>query len=112
MSDDRNDGASIWATTTLGVLIAINLLNYLDRYVLSAVLPYVSAEFGLADRQSGLLGGMFMITYMLASPFAGYLGDRAVRKYVIAGGIFLWSLATIATASCCVRPPVDGATPR
>ena len=48
MNDARNDGASTWATATLGVLIAINLLNYLDRYVLSAVLPYVSDEFGLA----------------------------------------------------------------
>ncbi len=31
---------------------------------------------------------------MLASPLGGYLGDRMPRKYLVAGGVLLWSLAT------------------
>ncbi len=84
-----------FVTAALVVLTAINVLNYVDRYVLSAVLPWIEADFGLTDRQSGLLGSMFMLTYLLASPLSGYLGDRITRKYLVAGGVFLWSLATI-----------------
>ena len=83
------------AHTVLTVLALINLLNYLDRYVLSAVLPWVEASFALSDRESGLLGSVFMLVHLAASPFAGYLGDRRPRKYLVAIGVLLWSLATI-----------------
>ena len=42
-----------WAI--LLVLTAINFLNYLDRYVLSAVLEPIRLEFDLADRRLGFL---------------------------------------------------------
>lgn len=83
------------AYAVLSVLALINLLNYLDRYVLSAVLPWIETSFALSDGQSGLLGSVFMLVHLSASPFAGYLGDRRRRKYLVAGGVFLWSLATI-----------------
>jgi MFS family permease len=82
-------------TTTLAVLTAINLLNYLDRNVLSAVLPSVKGDFVLTDGQGGLLGSMFLVTYLLASPLSGHLGDRWPRKYIVAGGVLVWSLATM-----------------
>jgi MFS family permease len=77
------------------VLAVINLLNYLDRYVLSAVLPWIDADFSLSDNESGLLGSVFMLVHLSAAPFAGYLGDRRQRKYIVAGSVFLWSLATV-----------------
>jgi MFS family permease len=83
------------ATAALTVLTLVNLLNYLDRYVLSAVLPLVEKSFDLNDSQSGFLGSLFILVYLAASPFAGYLGDRRARKYLVAGGVFVWSLATI-----------------
>jgi MFS transporter, Spinster family, sphingosine-1-phosphate transporter len=79
----------------LAVLAAINLLNYLDRFIMSAVLPWVDDAFTLSDRQSGLLGSVFMIVHLAASPFAGYLGDRRPRRFLVAGGVALWSLATL-----------------
>jgi MFS family permease len=83
------------ATVALVVLTLVNLLNYLDRYVLSAILPLVEESFDLNDSQSGFLGSLFILVYLAASPFAGYLGDRRARKYLVSGGVFLWSLATI-----------------
>ena len=83
------------ASSALAILTAVNLLNYLDRYVLSAVLPWIESSFLLTDSQSGFLGSMFMLLYLMGSPFAGYFGDRRSRKYLVAGGVFLWSLATI-----------------
>jgi MFS family permease len=83
------------AMSILVVLSAINFVNYLDRYVLSAVLVPLSDELGIGDVQGGLLGTAFMVVYMVAAPLGGYLGDRGSRKILVAGGVALWSLATI-----------------
>src|SRR5438045_5762611 len=38
-----------------------------------------------------------MIGYFATAPFFGYLGDRISRKWLIAMGIFVWSLGTVLT---------------
>lgn len=81
----------------LGLLGVINFVNYLDRYVVAGVLAKVEAAFSLTHEQAGLLGGIFMAVYMLASPLAGYLGDRVQRRLLVAASVFLWSLATVAS---------------
>ncbi len=91
------DGLRSRAWVILCVLTAINFLNYIDQMLLSAVLEKIKLEFTLTDTQGGLLGSLFVITYTLASPL-GYLGDRVRRKTIIACGVFLWSLATIAAS--------------
>lgn len=84
-----------YATAVLVVLTAINFLNYIDRYVLAAVLESVRLDFGLTDADAGLLGLMFIVVYTLVSPFTGWLGDRSRRTYLVAGGVALWSIATV-----------------
>jgi MFS transporter, Spinster family, sphingosine-1-phosphate transporter len=37
----------------------------------------------------------FVISYMICAPVFGYLGDRYNRKFIMAFGVFLWSLTTI-----------------
>jgi MFS transporter, Spinster family, sphingosine-1-phosphate transporter len=82
---------------TLAILTGLNLFNYFDRYVLSAVLPSVQRDLGISDGQAGRLATAFMIGYFLTSPIFGYLGDRTSRKWLIAAGIFVWSLGTVLT---------------
>ena len=83
------------AMAILLVLTAINFLNYLDRYVLSAVLDPLSTELAIDDDAAGLLGTVFMVVYLLASPFAGQWGDRISRHRIAAAGVAMWSLATV-----------------
>lgn len=83
--------AALWA---LGVLTAINLLNYLDRYVVSAIASPLKDAMGLTDTQLGWLMPAFMLVYMVAAPAFGSWGDRGSRTRPIALGIFVWSLAT------------------
>ena len=87
--------ASPRAPFGLTVLSLINFFNYLDRYIVAGVVPLVEAELRIDHEQAGLLASMFMIVYMLASPIGGYLGDRVQRRFLVAGGVFIWSLATI-----------------
>ena len=81
----------------LAILTGLNLFNYLDRYVLSAVLTPLQEELAINDGQAGRLVTAFMIGYFVTSPIFGWLGDRFPRKWLIAAGIFVWSLGTILT---------------
>lgn len=83
------------ALLALGVLTLINLLNYLDRYVLAAIAPDVKAQFALSDTAVAWLQSAFMLVYMVTAPVFGALGDRGSRTRPIAIGVFLWSLATV-----------------
>ena len=84
--------AALWA---LGVLTAINLINYLDRYVVSAIVPDLKRAMALSDTQLGWLVPAFMLVYMLAAPAFGTWGDRGSRTRPIALGVLVWSLATV-----------------
>jgi MFS family permease len=82
---------------TLFLLTGLNLFNYFDRQVLSAVLPSLQRDLQISDGSAGRLATAFMIGYFLTSPVFGYLGDRTSRKWLIAAGIFIWSLGTVLT---------------
>ncbi len=81
----------------LGLLFTINLVNYLDRQVLYALLPLIKVDLQLSDAQLGALASAFMLVYMCAAPFVGYLADRSSRKNWISAGIAIWSVATFAS---------------
>jgi MFS family permease len=86
-----------YARYALAVMVGINFLNYLDRYVPTAVSPILQKEFRINDFQVGLLASAFLVVYaVFALPF-GYWADRAVRKTVIGVGVTIWSLATLLT---------------
>ncbi|HVC45703.1 MAG TPA: MFS transporter [Terracidiphilus sp.] len=86
------------ALGTFLLLLGLNLLNYIDRYILPGAQPLIQREFHATDQQMGLLTTALFVTYMLVAPLTGWLGDRFPRKPLILGGAILWSLATLATA--------------
>jgi MFS transporter, Spinster family, sphingosine-1-phosphate transporter len=84
------------ARSGLAALTLVNLLNYLDRYVIAALLPDLErAHMGLTRFRLGMLMTGFLVVYMcFAFLLFGPLGDRRSRPRVIAVGVLLWSLAT------------------
>jgi MFS family permease len=68
------------AVGTVALLLALNLLNYIDRYILSGEVSPIQHEFHATDQQMGALGTAFFFVYMFAAPATGWL----------------WSLATLA----------------
>ncbi len=92
---ERKPGAGV----ALGLLLAINLFNYIDRQVLAAVEPEIRDTFFLpndpnAMATTGLLGTAFLVTYMLSAPALGWLADRFSRWLIIGLAVLLWSLAS------------------
>ena len=79
----------------LALFLAVNLLNYIDRQVLYAVFPLVKESLQISDTSLGLLGSVFMVVYMCAAPLFGWLGDRGRKVRLAAGGLGIWSLATM-----------------
>src|SRR5262245_50886075 len=89
------------ARLALALLLAINLFNYIDRYVLSAVLTKLQLDASLFDPSDpwlklklGWLSTAFFVSYMLFSPVFGRLGDKRSRWALVGIGVIVWSLAT------------------
>jgi len=80
----------------LSIVTLLNFVNYIDRFILAAVLPRVKSELVLTDFQLGLLANAFLVAYFVTSPAFGVLGDRMSRPRLIAAGVSAWSLATAA----------------
>jgi MFS family permease len=82
----------------LALLTALNLLNYLDRYVLSAVVAPIEHDLSLSHSVAGLLPTIFLVGYFATSPLFGHWGDRPGgwgRRVPIALGVAVWSAATV-----------------
>ncbi len=86
------------STRLLILLTGINLLNYLDRLVVSAVIEPLGRDLGFTDTQRGWVTGIFLISYMLMAPVFGVLAQRLHRPRLVAFGVALWSLATAGAA--------------
>ena len=86
------------ALGTFLLLLCLNLLNYVDRYILPGEVSLIQREFHSTDQQMGALTTALFITYMLVAPLTGWLGDRFSRKPLIIFGAVLWSIATLTTA--------------
>jgi len=81
----------------LAVVTLLNFLNYIDRYIIAAVLPRMQSDLGLTNTQAGFLATAFLVAYFLTSPIFGVLGDRLSRTRLMAIGVGAWSAATAAT---------------
>lgn len=86
-----------YAWYVLGVMFAINFLNYLDRYILPAAASSIQKEFSINDSQLGALASAFLLVYSLTILPMGFWSDRGVRKNVIGTCVAVWSLATLFT---------------
>jgi predicted MFS family arabinose efflux permease len=93
-----DSGVAKGAWLALGLLTAMNFVNYLDRYILPAVQEQVKSEFHLSDGQMGSLTFYFFVAYVCASPVTGWLGDRFPRKYMIVGCALIIAAMNFLTA--------------
>ena len=82
------------ARFAFSILFLVNILNYADRYVLSAILPSIKHEFHLTDFNGGLLISAFLIVYALSALPLGIWADRSIRKNIVAVCVGIWSVAT------------------
>ncbi|WP_158746233.1 MFS transporter [Acidisphaera sp. L21] len=90
----RRKGSN-WLTVSLCMLAYI--FSYIDRLVLSLLVGPIRADLAISDTAFGLLTGLaFALFYATLGLPIATLSDRVSRPLVIAWGIVLWSVATMA----------------
>ncbi|WP_300668190.1 MFS transporter [Desulfoluna sp.] len=87
------------AWSILLTLVTLNVFNYADRSILSIAIEAIKIDLGFSDTQMGALQTVLYIGVGLITLPAGVLVDRWSRKKALALMGFLWSLATVGTAS-------------
>jgi len=82
----------------LGVLFTVYIVNFIDRQVLSVFIGPIKAEFGVSDTAMGFLVGFsFSLFYSIAGIPIARWADRGNRTIIVAVGLGLWSLMTVAS---------------
>ncbi|CAJ0588776.1 unnamed protein product [Cylicocyclus nassatus] len=88
---EKNSGSIL----QMSILIAVNLLDYIDKFTLAGVLSDVQAFYGINDALGGLLQTVYIVCAMIISPVWGFLGDRYNRKYLMTGCLVLWTCTVL-----------------
>jgi len=81
----------------LGGLFVIDLVVFMDRASLAVLLPRIEEVFALTDATAGMLAAAFTVGYCATLPLVGWLCDRYRRTYVLAAGVGVWSVTSLAT---------------
>ncbi|MBO6505921.1 MAG: MFS transporter [Kordiimonadaceae bacterium] len=99
-SDGQSEGypSAAYGWYVVVLLTIAYIFSYIDRQVLSLLVTPLKEDFGLSDTQMGVLAGLaFAIFYATMGLPLGWLADRKPRKFIVAAGAIVWSLATMAS---------------
>jgi MFS family permease len=89
-------GAYAWYA--LFVLVLVYVVNFIDRQILSILVPEIKRDLGVSDAQIGFLyGTAFAVFYALFGIPLGRLADSWYRGRLMAMGLALWSSMTAAS---------------
>ncbi|MCE5345290.1 MAG: MFS transporter [Bacteroidales bacterium] len=86
------------AWLVVALLFFIGALNYLDRIMITTMRSSIIEAMPMSDAQFGLLTSVFLWTYGMLSPFAGFLADKFKRSRIVLLSLLVWSTVTWMTA--------------
>ncbi len=86
-----------WAI--LALISAMFFITFLDKAVISATAPLISAEFKIDKASMGTIFSAFVLAAAIGQIPAGWLTDRIGPRRTLTACVSLWSLATLLTAA-------------
>jgi MFS transporter, Spinster family, sphingosine-1-phosphate transporter len=92
----------------VGLLVAAGGMNYADRTAITSVFPLLKSDLGVTDLGLGAIGSLFLWSYGLSSPLAGYIGDRVNRRSLVVWSLSAWSLVILASGFVTAAPQLYG----
>ena len=99
-SPSESDKITMSHYILLGMLTLLNVLNIVDRQLLSSFANFIVPDLNLTNSQFGLLTGlMFMVFYSFMALIMGALADIYNRPRLISAAVFLWSVCTAASGA-------------
>src|SRR3954467_1120220 len=94
-----------YAWYVVGVLTLANVSGFLDRQVLSLLVPAIEHDLQISDTQmSYLIGLSFSLFYTVLGMPIAWWADRANRRNIMASGVALWSLMTMLSGIASTYP--------
>lgn len=80
----------------LGLLVAIYTVNFLDRQIVTILIPDIKRDLNLSDSEVGAMAGLwFAILYTtLGIPIARW-ADRGDRPFIMTASLAVWSGFTV-----------------
>ena len=81
----------------LGLLSCAFFFHQADRALFGLLTIPIQEDLGLTDLQIGFVNTALFCTLAVTTPFAGILGDRFSRKWIITFSLLFWSLMTACT---------------
>lgn len=81
----------------LGLLSCAFFFHQADRALFGLLTIPIQEELHLTDLQIGWINTALFCTLAVTTPFAGVLGDRFSRKWIITISLLFWSLMTACT---------------
>jgi MFS family permease len=87
-----------WAIYAFILLFLLYVFDYIDRYVIVSLYPFLKTDFGLSDAQCGLLMSGLVWTQVIFTLPVGVLLDRWSRKKSIGIMSILWGIGSMAGA--------------
>ena len=82
---------------SVSFLFVAGIVNYLDRTSFSIANTSIRADLGLSATRIGALFSAFSLAYGVAQLPIGLMLDRIGSRVILAVGMFVWSLAQMAT---------------
>jgi predicted MFS family arabinose efflux permease len=77
------------------ILAVVYMFNFVDRQILSILLPAIRDEFKVGDTVLGLLAGTaFALFYVALGVPIARLADRVNRRNLVAAAVAIWSAMT------------------
>lgn len=92
MNNKAFDGRGLFI---LGLLLLVNILNFVDRLLPSILVGGIRKDLGLSDAQIGLMAGVaFAVIYSFAGVALARIADLRSPRLVISLSLAFWSMAT------------------
>lgn len=81
-----------------GVIVALVVVNFIDRTALSIAMPSINKSFMLSPAMSGIILSSFFWAYGIAQLPAGWFIDRFGPRKVVSFSTFFWGVFQTAAA--------------
>lgn len=95
LSRDGHAGLPARPWSAYALLLALMLLNHMDRQLVVALFPYLAGQWGLSDAQLASLTSVVPTLVALCTVPMALLGDRWGRVRTVAMMAAVWSLASV-----------------
>src|SRR5437879_10765935 len=70
----------------------VTSLNEIDRHAIYALFPLLEKDLDTSKLALSMLGSSFLCAYVALGQQAGWVGDRFLRRYVIALSLVRWRM--------------------